>query len=164
MELKYYLKKYESKKDFSEYWKIVTNEEVMKMNFGRIFTKEEASGLFDYMVKANETSGDFGYFRVYNSDNDEYIGDAAIGKSDSDDQVEIEYMLMPEYWGKGLGKSIVDTLLGIIKTHKDIKKVIGIISPDNIRSRKILEGKGFTSVKVFTIDDGSEAEILEKNI
>ncbi|MBU3811272.1 MAG: hypothetical protein H9893_06450 [Candidatus Niameybacter stercoravium] len=40
-----YLEKYISEKDFSGYWNLVSNEKAMRMNYGRVFTEEEARQL-----------------------------------------------------------------------------------------------------------------------
>jgi len=47
---------------------------------------------------------------------------------------------------------------------KSVKQVTGTIDPKNIASRKILIKNGFSSCKVFEIDDGSLAEVLSKKM
>ncbi|GAA0124517.1 hypothetical protein UT300019_04190 [Clostridium sp. CTA-19] len=159
-----YFKKYLSQKDFLDYWKLVSNEKAMVMNYGRVFTFREAKQLFDCMLRINLKSQYLGYFKVFNTNSNTFIGIAGINANDSSSELEIEYMLFPQYWGKEYGTKIVDKLISMAKQRKNIKRVIAITDPNNVVSKKLLVKYGFNSLKIYKINNGSLAEMFVKQL
>ncbi|WP_051931452.1 GNAT family N-acetyltransferase [Clostridium sp. KNHs214] len=159
-----YFKKFISEEDFKYFSKLVFNEKIMVMNYGRVFTMDEAKNYYKYLLENNETHDDFGNFKVFESSANSFIGMCASTISSDLKEAEIEYMLLPEYWRKGYGSEIVDNLLNMIEETKSIEKVTAITDPNNVGSRKILLKNGFVSCKVYKIDDGSLAERFSKKI
>lgn len=157
-----YFEKYSSENDISDYEDLVFNEKLMVMNFGRIFTREEAKMFFDNMLKINRKHKEFGYFKVFEKTNNKLIGLGGIILNQEDLEAEVEYLLLPEYWGMGYGSEVLDELLNKAYKNKNIKKLIGITNPNNMASRKILLKQGFNSQKVYEIEDGSLAELFIK--
>lgn len=159
-----YFEKYKSEKDFSDYYNLVSNKEVMDMNYGRPFTMEEAEMIFTKMLSINKKHKDFGYFKVFENDTNKLIGLAGIVLKENSIESDVEYLLFPNHWRKGYGTEILSELLIIAKNNITIKIVKGIIDPSNIASRKMLLKQGFISKKTYKIDDGSLAEVLIKKI
>lgn len=164
MQNRIYFKKFLSEDDFQYYLDLVSNEEVMVMNYGRAFTLEESNLTYKSMLKNNKNSEAFGYFKVFEKGTNVFIGSGAITLNNDFTEAEIEYMLMPDYWGKGYGSEIVRNLLKKAEETKVIHKVIAITDPNNLVSKKILFNNGFVSCKIFEIDDGSLAEMHSKEI
>lgn len=159
-----YFEKYLSEADFQYYLQLVLNEKVMIMNYGRVFTLEEANLTYKGILKNNVKHEDFGYFKVFNKDKNIFVGLGSVTINNELTESEIEYMILPEYWGQGYGSEIVYELLKKAEKIKTIKKVTAITDPNNILSKKILKKNGFMSVRVFEIDDGSLAEEYSKEI
>lgn len=159
-----YFEKYDSEKDFSDYYKLLSNKEVMDMNYGRPFTRSEIEMLFNNLLEVNKKDEEFGFFKVFNKHNNNLMGLAGLVISEDYKEAEVEYLLYPDYWGKGYGTEVLEELLYIVKKDKNIKKIIGITDPNNISSRKILLKRGFYSEKVYEIEDGSLAEKFIKNL
>lgn len=157
-----YFEKFFSEGDFLYCWQLVSNEKVMIMNYGRVFTMEETNELFRHMIDKSKNYEGFGYFKVFKKESNEYIGLGAVIINDDFTEAEIEYMLLPEYWGEGYGSKVVSNLLNKIDETKSIKKVIAITKPNNIVSKRILYKNGFRLFKIYEVDDGSLAEILIK--
>ena len=57
------LEKY-TERDFELYSELVFNEQVMNMNMGRVFTKEEADFFFKAILELNVNSSCLGYYKV----------------------------------------------------------------------------------------------------
>ncbi|UZJ66402.1 GNAT family N-acetyltransferase [Sphingobacterium sp. KU25419] len=63
------------------------------------------------------------------------------------------------YWGKGIASHVAKKLIGHAKQQESLEKVVAIIDPRNIPSRKILINNGFVSEE-FKDFDGLPGEIL----
>ncbi|MDR7856601.1 GNAT family N-acetyltransferase [Tissierella sp.] len=159
-----YFEKYLSEADFEYYLQLVLNEKVMVMNYGRVFSLEEANLTYKGILKNNVKHEDFGYFKVFNKNKNIFIGLGSITINNELTESEIEYMILPEYWGQGYGSKIIYELLKKAEKIKTIKKVIAITDPNNLASKQILVKNGFISCKVFEIDDGSIVEEFSKEI
>lgn len=154
------LKKVSSEDDFKYFSQVFFNEDVMLMNYGRVFTLEEAKKCYKGILKNSLKYNELGSFKVFINNTEEFIGICSININESLDEVELEYLLLPQYWGNGYGTEIARILLNICKKITSVKKASAIIDPKNIASRKILEKYGFKSESIFRIDDGSLAETL----
>lgn len=154
--------KYIGKEDYSYFSCLVFNEQVMNMNMGRVFTEEEAVNYFGFMINNSENYKIF----IENSDISRiYIGTATLRLNENESEAEIEYMLLPDYWGKGYGTDIVGSLINLAKNKKNIKELIAITDPNNIGSQKVLIKNGFESFRIYKVEENDRlAEIFKKNI
>lgn len=159
-----YFKKFLSEDDFQYFLNLVSNEKIMVMNYGRVFLLEEAKNYYKRLLENNEKHKDFGQFKVFETATNIFIGSGALAINDDFTEAEVEYLLLPEYWGKGFGSEIVVELLNVAEESNSIKRVTAITDPNNIASKKILLNNGFVSCKTYEIDDGSPAEMFSKNI
>lgn len=101
-----------------------------------------------------------GTYKVFNLAND-FIGLAKLEiREIKDTEAELGYMLLPNYWGMGVGSSIAEELIELAKEQVKIKKLIAIIDPINMASRKILIKNNFVS-KEFKDFEGLPGEVLE---
>ncbi|MEW8995665.1 GNAT family N-acetyltransferase [Clostridium sp.] len=164
MDERIYFEKILSQDDFEYFLDLVSNEKVMVMNYGRVFTLEEAKKVYKGLLEKNKIHQDFGQFKIFEVTTNAFIGLGGLIISDDFTEAEVEYLLLPDYWGMGYGSEIVSELLNKAEKVKSIQQVTGIIDPSNIASRKILIKNGFISCKVYEIDDGSLAEVLSKKI
>lgn len=164
MEKRICFKRFVLEEDFSYFLKLTTNEELMVMNYGRVFTREESEGFYKKMMEQNSKTKDFGYFKVFQKNEDTFMGLAAITVNNDCTEAEIEYLLLPEYWGNRYGTEIAENLIEKIKKISNISKVTAIINPDNIRSKKILLKNGFILCKTYKVDDGKTAQMFIKEL
>ena len=61
-------------------------------------------------------------------------------------ECEIGYSIGRQFWGKGLGKEIVKTMIKAIKEKNEINKIVAWSNKENIASVKILEKIGFKRI------------------
>lgn len=157
--------KFLSEDDFHYFLDLALNEKVQVMNYGRVFTLEEAKQMYECMLSQNKMHENFGYFKAFEKAANIFIGYGALTVNDDLTEGEIEYMLLPEYWGKGFGSEIAGELLMKAEEVKNILKVTAIIGVNNINSRKILIKNGFVLCRLSeNPDDGSQIEIFSKEI
>jgi len=138
------LQKYSSN-DFSTYFSLVKEDSVMRYVSGHGLTMLQAKEKFDTILAINTKNPIIGYFKIINIEN-EFIGDAKLEWNKEDDTLlEIGYILKEIYWGKGYGTLICKKLLNLADQLFPHVDIIGIIDPENIPSRKLLEKNGFKS-------------------
>ncbi|MNK07050.1 anhydro-N-acetylmuramic acid kinase [compost metagenome] len=150
--------------DFSDYFRLVNNEKVMEMITERSLPLEEAKDYFKEVIENNLIDPSFGRFKILDAESNKFIGLAKLEIEDKNsNRAELGYMILPEYWGKGIGSYVAKQLLETAKTQKSINNVFAIIDPKNEASRKILINNGFVSKELKDLD-GLPCEILEVKI
>lgn len=72
------------------------------------------------------------------------VGRSALRHADVDgnDETEIGYALMPEYWGLGLATEVSRAMLQIAFERLGLAEVVAFISPGNLASRRVVEKIG----------------------
>lgn len=146
-------------RDFPEYYSLVNKDSVMRYVSGRGLTLKEAEEKFESIIKINKEEIEIGYFKIYNQ-HGQFIGDGKLEKYKRDStQLEIGYLLKEEFWGQGYGTAICTQLLSLAEKIGPTTAVLGIIDPDNIASKKLLEKFGFKSIFVG-IEDNLPTEKL----
>lgn len=136
----------------------------MGMITERSIPLDEAKKDYQELLNNNSIASDFGSFKILDAISNEFIGLAKLEVKEKDSaEAELGYMILPQYWGKGIGGTVAKQLLEMAKTEKSINKLTAIIDPKNLASRKILVNNGFTS-KEFKDFDGLPGEILELDI
>lgn len=147
--------------DFPLHYKLVSNAKVMKMINGKPMNLVEAKEKYEQILRSNDVHPAFGYFKITDTQTGNFIGVAKLEIKEKESiEAELGYLILPEFWGKGIGSKIAGRLLGIAKSEGLLKKVFAIIDPQNIASRKILEKNGFQS-KEFKDFDGLPGELLD---
>ena len=150
--------------DFENFYALTGNEKVMAMITERALSKEEALKKFNYFLQNNELHRSFGSFKVFDMASSKLLGFAKLEiTNENRNEAELGYMLLPEFWGRGLGSEIAETLLEVAILDPDLKRVYAITDPDNIASRKILLKYGFVSEQVGEID-GLPSEVFGRKV
>ena len=159
------LEKYDET-DEDLYSRLVFNEETMKMNLGRVFTEEEAQMFFRAVLEMNATESCLGYYKVLISREGKitYIGMGAINYNEKYEAVEIEYMLLLEYWNQGYGTELVEILIKMVSDARVSSSIIAISDPANSYSQRILVKKGFEFVKRYLNSDGELADLYCREV
>jgi len=128
--------------DFDDYYRLVSNADVMKMVTGRPHLEQEARERLAKMLKINQEFPKIGHYKVTLRFDGDFVGHSKLMMTERN-EAELGYLLMPEHWGKGFGSEIAKTLVNLAKQMDEIQNVIAIIDPENVASKKILERQGF---------------------
>lgn len=171
---------FKTETDYDEFSQLAFNPQVMEMNFGRVFTPQEAQGFFQGMLSMNQSQTRLpGYCKVLLHKDEDLGGETALSQNNEPrfigmcgmnwneeySAVEIEYMLLPQFWHQGLGKAVVGKMMDLLealpadKNGETPKRVIAITDPGNLASEKILEYYGFVCQTTYTVEDGSMARL-----
>lgn len=158
------LQKYEAL-HFSDYYDVVKDDQVMKFIAGKGLTVDQAKQKFGEILAVNSRETALGYFRIIDAITGEILGECKLVPYKYDSSLlEIGYLIKERYWGQGLGTKLCKELLQLATENYPLNNIIGLINPENIASRKLLEKYGFRSYFIG-IEDGlyTEKLILEKN-
>lgn len=147
--------------DFADYFRLVSDEQVMAMITERAIPREEATMDFEKLLKNNAIHPDFGCFKILSETDNAFIGLAKLTLASPDStEAELGYMLLPEFWGKGIASKVAKELLAFAHTQTHLTRLFAIIDPKNLPSRKILTNNGFVHQE-YKDFDGIDGEILE---
>ncbi|TYR32990.1 GNAT family N-acetyltransferase [Sphingobacterium phlebotomi] len=145
--------------DFYIYCSLVADGRVMKYITGEGMSVEQAKEKFASIMQINEENELLGYFKVIDHDVG-LIGDCKLVRYKYDCSVfEIGYLLQHAFWRKGVGTKICEKLLERAAEIAPNDDIIGVIDPDNVASKRLLEKFGFKSYFVGE-EDGIPTEKL----
>lgn len=130
--------------DFLQFLNLVQEEQVMKYVTGKPLSLEQANTKYASILEINETDSVLGYFRILKDEN--MLGDCKlVNDKHNANLFEVGYLLKEVYWGRGFGTKVLAHLLELADTIDASKDIIGIIDPENIASKRLLEKFGFKS-------------------
>jgi RimJ/RimL family protein N-acetyltransferase len=69
---------------------------------------------------------------------------------DGEKEIEIAYRLHPDFWGRGIGTEAARAVRDHAFGDLQLPRVISIIHPDNVRSRRVAEKNGMRLKKETT--------------
>jgi RimJ/RimL family protein N-acetyltransferase len=75
-------------------------------------------------------------------------------------ELEIGYLLLPRYWGKGLASEAVATVLAWVAEHLDDEQVIAITQAANTPSLRLLARLGFVERERFVEFDADQVLLM----
>ena len=149
------------RRDFADYFKLVSDPKVMAMITERAIPAEEAQRDYEKLLADNALHPELGHFRVLD-EHGTFIGLGKLAVTTTEaDEAELGYILSPEYWGKGIASRIAGMLVARAEQQPTLRSLFAIIDPANIPSRKILINNGFVS-REFKDFDGLPGEVLER--
>lgn len=146
--------------DFEHYYKLTSSEQVMAMITEKPMSEVESRSNFNRLLERNEFHEALGSYKILSASTGDFIGLAKLSQNQPDErEVEIGFMLLPEYWRKGIASEATSILIEKAKSQPHLRKIRAIIDPQNKASRKILRDHQFVSEFVGEID-GLPGEVL----
>jgi ribosomal-protein-alanine N-acetyltransferase len=71
-----------------------------------------------------------------------------------DCEVEITYRLVPEFWGRGIATEAASAVLGRALNEGAFERIVSLIDPANLRSRRVAARVGMTLWRQLQRRDG----------
>ncbi|WP_299835810.1 GNAT family N-acetyltransferase [uncultured Tenacibaculum sp.] len=138
--------------DIEGYYKLQSDPLVLKYATGEIDTYEGIKqNLKEVIAKYTLPNNDFWIYAIEDKKTKMFLGTLALVK-DEQNEDEIGYRFIREYWGNGYGYEICEGLIAYAKQIK-ITKLIGNVVNENVASAKILEKLNFKPVHQFVSKD-----------
>lgn len=87
----------------------------------------------------------FGLWLLFDKNSQVFVGRGGLRKVTIEDneEVEVAYALMPEYWHQGLATEIVKAFIEIAFEQLHFKKLVCFTLPSNRASLRVMEKTGF---------------------
>jgi RimJ/RimL family protein N-acetyltransferase len=100
----------------------------------------------------------FGLWRVARKSDDEPIGMCGLLKREALADFDLGYAYLPEHWGRGYALEAARGTLSDAARRFGLRRAIGIVSPGNAASIRLLEKLGMRFEGVFPLDS-SDPEV-----
>ena len=120
------------------------NEPSFIQNIGdrNVRTEDDAKKyLLNGPIESYDKHG-FGLFMVELKDMSEPIGMCGLLKRDNLPDVDVGFAFLPKYWMKGYAFESASAILKYAKGTCGLKRILGIVNPDNAASIHVLEKLG----------------------
>lgn len=120
------------------------NEPSFIQNIGdrNVRTEEDAKKyLLNGPLESYDKNG-FGLFMVELKDTSKPIGMCGLIKRDNLPDVDVGFAFLPKYWMKGYAFESATAVLKFAKESVGLKRVLGIVNPENAASIRVLEKLG----------------------
>ncbi|GAA0778905.1 hypothetical protein GCM10008908_36540 [Clostridium subterminale] len=86
---------------------------------------DEANRNYNVFLSNNELHKSFGNFKVMEFTTNKFIGSALLKiKEKSSREAELGYMILPSYWGKGIGSEVAKPLIEKAKEERQLNKCL----------------------------------------
>ena len=131
-----------------QYWlEIGSNPTVMAI-LGSVWNLEKAKQKMQFNCQEWERHG-HGQWIFFLQDTEEFIGRGGIRKVtvDGKEEVELGYVLMPDFWGQGLAVEIGKKALAIAFERFNYPSVVAYTLVDNYKSQRVMQKIGFAYEK-----------------
>ena len=127
------------------------NQDFMRFSLG-VFTKRKQTIAFIDKVMGWDRAGIPSQFAVVPLGEDTIIGYCGFfyHPDQGIEDIEIGYRLHPDYWNRGLITEAARAVRDDAFRHWELSRVISLIHPENIPSRRVAEKNGMTVEKEIT--------------
>ena len=116
-------------------------------------TLEDASRyIFKGAVASYERFG-FGLYLTLLKESEVPIGICGLVKRETLKDVDIGFAFLPQYWSKGYAFESASAVLGYARNTLGIKRIVGITTPDNHGSIRVLEKMGLRFEKMVKLSE-----------
>jgi [ribosomal protein S5]-alanine N-acetyltransferase len=128
--------------DIGRLAELMANGDFMRFSLGP-YTREQTQTVLQKFLSWNQ-AGLPSQFAVIFRSNNELIGYCGFlhWHLDGADEIEIGYRLDPEYWNRGLASEAAQAVRDHAFRDLNLSRVISLIHPDNIASRRVAEKNG----------------------
>lgn len=101
----------------------------------------------------------YGAFLVFEIKSGEFVGRAGFGDTQND-EIEVGYVVLEKYRGKGYATEMLKALLSWAKDHINKDRILSITTVNHTASERIMQKAGMTFYKKNKID-GTDCLIYE---
>jgi [ribosomal protein S5]-alanine N-acetyltransferase len=136
-----------SEDDLDDLSALMANADFMRFSLG-VFSREQTA-VFLEKVQGRDRAGLPSQFAVIFRENERLIGFCGffLQTVDGVEELEIAYRLDPSHWGQGIATEAARAVRDHAFAELQLPRVISLIHPDNIASRRVAEKNGMRPEK-----------------
>jgi ribosomal-protein-alanine N-acetyltransferase len=128
--------------DFDAYATIMADPEIGKwFPKGEGYSRDEAEKSFIRILE-HWTRHGFGLWAVFQNRKPSLMGRCGLNRIDETAEVEIDFLLAKQFWGKGYATEAAQAVLEYGFTILHLDRIIALAKIENIASRKVMEKIG----------------------
>ena len=133
--------------DLDEMAALMADADFMRFSLG-VFSREQTAGFLE-KVRARDRDGLPSQFAVVFQADERLIGYCGFFPQIVDDieELEVGYRVHPDYWGRGIATEAARAVRDHAFDVLQLPRVISLIHPDNLASRRVAEKNGMTPEK-----------------
>lgn len=120
-----------------------SDPEVMRYTCEELWTSVEQARAFLAAYPDFDTVG-YGRWAVVHREDARVIGFCGLKYLEDLNEVDVGYRLLPAYWGRGLATEAVRATLDFGFETIGLARIIALVVPENLASRRVLEKCGLT--------------------
>jgi RimJ/RimL family protein N-acetyltransferase len=134
--------RYLTPNDVDAIFAVIGDPETMKF-YPQKFTREDAAGWIARSIERYRRDG-CGLFAVVLKSNGEVIGNCGLMRQDveGESMLEVGYHFRRDHWGYGYATEAALGCLDYAFGHLQAEKVVSLILPENVPSRRVAERNG----------------------
>lgn len=143
------LAKRQTEADFDLVLSTYQNELTMQP-LGGIVTQEIAAKRIQWNLDCWVKDG-FGSWVWFHKESGRFIGRAGLRRVDIEGKsvIEVGYVLLPDFWGKGFATEIATTIIEIAFEYLKVKELVSYTAITNTASQRVMEKSGFIFTRHF---------------
>lgn len=128
--------------DSDDLYRLYSNPELFKyMSNEKPLLWEQTKEVINSFTE-NWQKHHFGVWAVIYKRNRKLIGHCGLKFLENSREVQIGYLLLKSYWGKGLGTEAATATLRFGFEVAKLEKIVAVAKPENIASRRVMEKVG----------------------
>jgi [ribosomal protein S5]-alanine N-acetyltransferase len=134
-----------TEEDLDKMAALMADKDFMRFSLG-VFSREQTAG---FLEKVRDRDGFPSQLGVIVREDDRLIGYCGFFPQivDGIEELEIGYRIDPAYWGRGIATEATRAVRDHAFNDLHLPRVISLIHPDNIASRRVAEKNGMTPEK-----------------
>lgn len=133
--------------DADELYRIYSEPELFKyMSNEKPLLWEQTQKVIDLFTE-NWRQHQFGVWAVVHKKHQKLIGHCGFKFLENTQEVQIGYLLLKPYWGRGLATEAASAAMMYGFEVANLRKIVAIAKPENLASRRVMEKLGMTYEK-----------------
>jgi ribosomal-protein-alanine N-acetyltransferase len=128
--------------DADELYRIYSNPDLFKyMSNEKSIGWQETRAVINSLIENWQQYG-FGVWAVIYKRNQNLIGHCGLKFLENTSEIQLGYLLLKSYWGRGLGTEAATAALKYGFEVAKLERIVAIAKPENIASRRVMEKVG----------------------
>jgi RimJ/RimL family protein N-acetyltransferase len=148
--------------DLDALWALYCDPEITRYIPDAPRNQAEAKEELEWHRNGHPRHPELGLWATIYKETGKFIGRCGLlpWKIEGKQEIEVAYTIARKYWGKGLGTEAAQGILNYGITQLHLSRLICLIDPDNIASRRVAEKIGMSLEKRLDGIDGDNIPLL----